>query len=66
MFREYSVIKAIGLENLKNDINGTCYGVMHNEWGNELIVNFGNMLLYQTLKMIIINRPQILFEKDLY
>ena len=62
--REYALIKAIGLQNLTNQVNGTRYGIMH-DWNNELIINFGNMLLYYTLKMIIQSKPNILYESDL-
>ena len=30
--RENALIKALGLINLTNEINGTCYGVMKEEW----------------------------------
>ena len=63
--RENALIKAIGLESLTNKINGTCYGVMKDEWSETEIINFGIMMLYNTLKMAIQDPSQVIMEADI-
>ena len=56
---EFAAIKAIGLENLSNCINGCSYGVM-SKWHPFLTHNYGIMLLYNTLvQAILVNPPKI-------
>ena len=62
--REYAIIKALGINNLTNSINGTVYGAMKDNWNFKEIVNFGNMLLYNAFKMCIIEPPSIIYHGD--
>ena len=62
--REYAIIKALGLVNLSNIYNGTCYGAM-TEWNENEVVNFGNMILFNTLKMCLIETPSHVIFSDL-
>ena len=62
--REYAIIKALGLDNLSNIYNGTCYGAM-TEWNENEVVNFGNMILFNTLKMCLIETPSHVIISDL-
>ena len=64
MSREYSLIKALKLNNLTNEVNGTCYGAMRKSWSETEIINFGNMMLFNTLKMTIQDPPQLIMEQD--
>ena len=63
--RENALIKALGLKNLTNKINGTCYGVMRKGWNETEIINFGNMLLFNTLKMAVQDPSQVIMEADI-
>ena len=63
--RENALIKALGLKNLTNDINGTCYGIMKHGWNGTEIINFGTMMLYNTLKMVVQEPPPVLMEADI-
>ena len=60
--REFSIIKALGINNLTNSINGSCYGDMKNSWNSNEIVNFGNMLLYNAFKML--EPPSVIYHED--
>ena len=60
--REFSLIKAIGLNNLTNKIGGTCYGDMRYSWSETEIINFGNCLLMNTLKSIINENPEVIMD----
>ena len=60
--REYALIKALGLNNLTNEISGTCYGAMKDAWTENEIINFGNILLMNTLKSIIVDNPEIIMD----
>ena len=62
--REFSIIKALGFNNLTNSINGSCYGDMKVSWNKNEISNFGNMLLYNAFKMCIIEPPSVIFSED--
>ena len=63
--RENALIKALGLKNLTNKINGTSYGVMRNGWNETEIINFGNMMLFNTLKMAVQDPSQVIMEADI-
>ena len=62
--REYSLIKALKLNYLTNEISGSCYGAMKDSWNETEVINFGNMMLLNTLKMAVKEQPQILMEHD--
>ena len=62
--REFAIIKALGLNNITNQNNGCPYGVMKNKWNMTETVNYGNMLLYNTLKMAIQENPPIIDQHD--
>ena len=59
---EYALIKALGLNNLTNEISGTCYGAMKDTWTENEIINFGNILLMNTLKSISVDNPEIIMD----
>lgn len=61
--REFALINAFGLENLTNEINGTCYGIM-NDWNKNEINNFGNMLINRAMKSVLQDPPLFIYEKD--
>ena len=63
--REYAIIKALGLTNLSNVYNGTRYGAMKTNWNDTEIINFGNMILFNTLKMCLIETPNHVIISDL-
>ena len=63
--REFAIIKGLGLGNITNAINSTCYGMMKDTWNMNEIVNFGNMLVYRALKMSIQDPPIMIYEQDL-
>ena len=60
--REYALIKALGLNNLTNEISGTCYGVMKDTWTENEVINFGNILLMNTLQSIVVDNPEIIMD----
>ena len=60
--RENAMIKSC--KNLTNMINGSIYGLMKDKWSVFEIKNFGEMLLYFALKQCIVERPSIIFPKD--
>ena len=62
--REFAIIKALGLNNLTNVINGTPYGIM-NSWSDNEIINFGKMLLYNAMIMCILENPRITTLNDI-
>ena len=51
--------------NLSNVYNGTRYGVMKTNWNDTEIINFGNMILFNTLKMCLIETPNHVIISDL-
>ena len=61
--RENAMIKAVG-KSLTNLISGSVYGLMKNKWSQSEILNFGEMLLYFSLRQCIIERPNSFFPKD--
>ena len=61
--RENAMIKSC--KNLTNLINGSIYGLMKDKWSVFEIKNFGEMLLYFALKQCIVERPSIIFPKDI-
>ena len=63
--RENALIHALGLKNITNKINGTCYGIMKHGWNKTEITNFGTMMLYSTLKMLVMEPPPVLMEADI-
>ena len=63
--KEFAVIKAVGLGNLTNQINGTCYGDMENNWREHEILNFGNLLLYNCLENILFETPTLIHFSDI-
>ena len=62
--RESAMIKSAG-DNLSNVRNGSAYGSMKNKWTNTEILNFGEMLLYFSLKQCILERPSPIFPDNL-
>lgn len=62
--REYALIKALSLNNITNVVNGTTFGDMKNNWNKTEIANYGNMILYNALKMCIHEPPRIIQSKD--
>lgn len=54
--RENAMIKATG-KTLTNINNGSVYGLMKNKWTYPEILNFGEMLLYFSLRKCIFERP---------
>ena len=62
--RVYAIIKALGFNNLTNAINGTCYGAMKENWNNNEIINFGDMLLLNAFRMCIIEPPSLIYQED--
>ena len=62
--REFALIKTLGINRLTNSINGTAYGDMRDSWNSNEIVNFGNMILYNTFKMCCMEPPPIIYQKD--
>ena len=62
--REYAIIKALNLDKLTNIVNGSAYGIMKDTWNNKEVINYGNMILYNALKMCIQEPPTIIYEND--
>ena len=62
--RVYAIIKALGFNNLTNAINGTCYGAMKENWNNNEIINFGDMLLLNAFRMCINEPPSLIYQED--
>ena len=60
---EFAIIKAFGLDNLTNEINGTCYGAMQ-DWGINEVVNYGNLCLLKAFKLAFLDMPKIIYSKD--
>ena len=65
MAREYALIKALGIKNITNKINGCPYGSMKTKWNDIEIINYGNMILYNALKMVIQENPPLIYPQDL-
>ena len=63
--REFAIIKALGLENVTNKINGTCYGIMESKWNENEIINFGNLIIHNSLKMAIQEPPVFIYRNKL-
>ena len=61
--REFAIIKALGLDNITNVINGTPYGVMK-QWNPCEVINFGRMLLFNAFSMCILEPPRIIMQED--
>ena len=61
---ENTMIKSIG-KSLTNLINGSVYGIMKNKWTVHEIHNFGEMLLYYSLRQCIFERPNPTYPKDI-
>ena len=59
--REYALIKAVGLINLNNYINGTAYGSCA-LWNEVETQNFGDMMLYNAIKICVSDPPPILLQ----
>ena len=62
--REFALIKALGLNNLTNVINGTPYGGMK-FWNPCEVVNFGRMLLFNAFSMCIMEPPRVIMQEDI-
>ena len=65
MSREYSMIKSLGLNNITNNINGSAFGVMKSKWNIFEVMNYGNMLLYNSFKMAIQENPPLIFPENI-
>ena len=65
MSREYSMIKSLGLNNITNNINGSAFGVMKSKWNIFEVMNYGNMLLYNSFKMTIQENPPLIFPENI-
>ena len=63
MAREFAIIKALGLSNITNEINSSPFGAMK-YWNHFEIINYGNMLLYNALKMAISENPPLIYPDD--
>ena len=63
MAREFAIIKALGLNNITNEINSSPFGAMK-YWNHFEIINYGNMLLYNALKMAITENPPLIYPDD--
>ena len=61
---EMATIKALDLNHLTNKINGTCYGDMKN-WSDIEIENYGNMLLYTSLLLMVNGNPTYMRSENL-
>ena len=61
--REAAIISVLGLENLKNKINGTMYGEMR-DWPSVKVKNYGEMLLYTAFKSFTLKRPPVIRAED--
>ena len=57
------MIRAAG-SHLTNIINGSVFGLMKNSWSPTEIRNFGEMILYFSLRQCIIERPRPVYPKD--
>ena len=63
--REFALIKALKFINYNtNVINGTPYGSMLTKWNSKEILNYGNMLIYNALKMCISENPRLIMSDD--
>ena len=62
--REYSLIKTLEIDNIANIINGSPYGVMKYVWNENEIKNYGTMILFNALKMCIIDKPRLIKHTD--
>ena len=63
--KEFAIIKAIGLNNLTNVNSGLVFGDMKDFWNSKEVENFGNMILYNTLKMCVSVRPVAIYKEDI-
>ena len=64
MSREYAMTKSLGLHNI-NNINGSAFvGVMKSKWNIFEVMNYGNMLLYNSFKMAIQENPHLIFSEN--
>ena len=61
--REAAMISVLGLQNIKNKINGTMYGEMR-DWPSVKIKNYGEMLLYMAFKSFTLKRPPVIRAED--
>ena len=61
--REFAIIKSLKLNNITNVVNGTPYGAMK-YWNENEVNNYGKMILYNALKMCIIEPPRVILEED--
>jgi hypothetical protein len=62
--REFAIIKALGLSNITNVINGTPYGAMK-LWNHCEVINFGRMLLFNAFSMCVMEPPRIIMQEDI-
>ena len=61
--REAAMIKSAGM-NITNSRNSSLYGLMRDKWSNTEILNFGEMILYFSLRQCIFNRPTPYYPDD--
>ena len=64
--KEFSVIKAIGLNHLTNKINAACYRDIKSKWSGIEVVNYGRMLLHNTLISCISDKPNVYYKGDIF
>lgn len=64
MAREYAMIKA-AKNYIANIYNGAMYGPMINDWTDQEIRNFGDMLLYFAFKQCILEQPSPIFPSSI-
>ena len=63
--REFATIKSIGINNITNERNSSPFGDMKTKWNNFEILNYGNMILYNSLKMAIHENPPLIYPEDI-
>ena len=59
------MIKSLGLNNITNDINGSSFGIMKSKWNLFEVMNYGNMILYNSLKMAIQENPPLIYPENI-
>ena len=64
MSREFSIIKAVGINNLTNIINSSCYGAMR-KWSKIEISNFGIMCLYNAFLSTLNDHPILWYSHNI-
>ena len=62
--RENAMMEAAG-DSITNHNKGSAYGLMEENWTEQDILNFGNFLLYFSLRQCFIEQPIPVYPKDL-